>query len=61
MAMLDVLYASNINPHLKKQDRHKPRSADEFMPADFDRGEAPKRQKKMSIIEQLDRYAGLRK
>lgn len=60
MAMLDAVFAATINPNLKKHDRITPRVPVEFMPHDYYRGETHKRSR-TAIIDQLDRYAGIKK
>ena len=53
MAMLETLQAATLNPHLGKEDRMKPRGAEEFLPPGFVGKSKPKKvglKKQLSII-----------
>ena len=51
MAMLEGIQAAVINPHLEKQDRIKPRKAEEFLPAGF--VEQQQKRRRVTLAQQL--------
>ena len=50
MSMLETVVASQVNPHLSKDDRMKPRQPQEFLPSGF--VNKPK-QKRKTLRQQL--------
>lgn len=61
-SMIDGVFAATLNPNIeRKQDRHKPRPLDDFLPGAAYRQPVAKKVNQKQLISKLDQLAGIKR